>query len=66
MRFQRLSEGVELAPAAVVQVEGRSTVEDWRPRNSYHRDLCYREQICAENYNKWHSPFLLKSQSALW
>ena len=39
MRFQRLSERVE-GPAAVVQVEGRSTVEDWRPRNSYHRG-CY-------------------------
>ena len=41
MSFERLSEGVEgKVPAAVVQVEGRSTVEDRRPRNSYHR-VCY-------------------------
>jgi len=40
MSFHRLSEGVEEVPVAVVRVEGRSTVEDRRPRNSCHR-VCY-------------------------
>ena len=34
-------------PAAVVQVEGRSTVEDRRPRNSYHRWMRLIEDVCS-------------------
>jgi len=40
MCFQRSSERIKRrVPAAVAQVEGRSTVEDWLPRNSC-RQVC--------------------------